>query len=346
MAPPYLLWMWNVLKKFDYSHVAGHNLICKKLRHAVQTGRTVSAYLFTGTKGIGKKTVAEAFAASLLCESPWDGAPCKSCTACKLLASGSHPDLIRLKMPEDKKSIGVEVVREQIIQEAYVRPFHAERKVFLIENGEAMTDGAQNALLKILEEPPTYAVFIILSTSSDQMLETVRSRCLAMHFLPLSQAECHAYFEQFASVPRERRQLSASFSQGVIGKGLQMMEDDAYAALYRDTISHLTSLTKERDAVPSMQLFLTENRENIQNMIDFMLIFLRDCLRVSINNQTKLICTDQKEAVKLFRSSCSPSGLVRMMEAVIRFRERLLKNASFSVSGLELLIRMQEEIHD
>ena len=341
-----MLWMWNVLKKFDYSNIAGHGLICKKLRHAVQSGRTVSAYLFTGAKGIGKKTVASAFAASLLCETSQNGAPCKSCTACKLLASDSHPDFIRLQMPEDKKSIGVDVVREQIIQEAYVRPFHAARKVFLIEDGELMTDGAQNALLKILEEPPAYAVFILLSTSSDQMLETIRSRCLSMQFLPLSQKECHDYFEQFSAISSQKRELSASFAQGIIGKGLQMMEDEAYAVLYRDTISHLTAFAKERDALPGMQQFLAENRDHIQNVIDFMLIFLRDCLRTGMGNQTKLICTDQKEAVKHFRGTCSPGGLVRMMESVIRFRERLLKNASFSVAGLELLIRMQEEIHD
>ena len=333
------------MKRFDYALVTGHELICSGLKQAVRSGRTVSAYLFSGAEGIGKKTVSRVFSASLLCHSPKDGVPCLSCPSCRLLAADSHPDLIRLTAPVDKKSIGVETVREQIIREAYIRPFHSERKVFVIENGELMTPEAQNALLKVLEEPPSYAVFLLLATAPDQLLETVRSRCLKLQLLPLSHQACRTFFE--AQAPADsRKTLAASFSQGVLGRGIKMLTDAEYYKLYQETVSQLSAFSHGGTALSDMQQFLTANRERIQDVIDFMLVFLRDVLRTGMSQNAPLICTDQKTAIEAFSRTCRWGGPMRMMDAVIRFRERLNKNASFAVAGLELLTSIQEEIHD
>jgi len=333
------------LKRFDYENIVGHSLIQKKLRQAVAADRVVSAYLLCGSRGIGKKTVAEVFSAALLCQNPQDGKPCLACSSCRLLSSDNHPDLIRLQVPADKKTIGVELVREQLIKEAYIRPFHTGRKVFMIEDGELMTAEAQNALLKILEEPPAYAVFLILSTAPDQLLETVRSRCLKLQFLPLSEEACRTYFDKLPTEDKSRKELAASFSQGVIGRGLLMLENQAYYELYQKTMTQLAAFPENPSALVDFGQFLTQNKENIQDIIDFMLVFLRDCLRSKISKNTKLICSDQKATLQRFLSAYSPGGLVRVSEAVIRFRERLTKNASFTAAGLELLTKMQEEIH-
>ncbi len=334
------------MKKFDYTAVTGHGLICDKLRQAVRTEHSVSAYLFSGSRGIGKRTVASAFSAALLCDSPKEGAPCLSCESCRLFSAGNHPDFIRLTVPEDKKSIGIDLVRNQVIQEAYVRPFHSKRKVFLIEDGEAMTTDAQNALLKVLEEPPVYAVFLLLTQAPDQLLKTVCSRCLQLSFLPLSSDLCRAYFKELSCDSENRMALAASFAQGVIGKGLMILQNDAYYQMYQETISLLSALPKRRSALVDLQQFFDRNRAEIQSIIDFLLVFLRDCLRYGISQNTKLICNDQKAAVTAFYAASSPGGLVHMMEAVIAFRTKLQRNANFSVAGLELLTKMQEEIHD
>ncbi|MGN1059606.1 MAG: ATP-binding protein [Clostridia bacterium] len=334
------------MKRFDYGAVTGHELICAKLRQAVAARRTVSAYLLAGPAGIGKKTLAYPFAAALLCEAPVDGGACLSCSSCRLLAADAHPDLICLEIPADKKSIGVEAVREQLIKEAYVRPFSSARKVFLIENGELMTAEAQNALLKILEEPPEYAVFLLLTTAQSRLLETIRSRCLKLQLLPLRDAQCRAYFQSFPHAPAERRALAAAFAQGNLGRGRKMLTDDGYYALYRDSIDRLIQLPRRPGALADIQQFWAENRENMEDIIDFMLVFLRDCLRTGIAGDPRLICADRQADVREFAALGSPGGLVRAMEAVIRFRERLQKNASFTAASLELLTRMQEEIHD
>lgn len=332
------------MKKFDYEEIVGHSLVVRKLRQAVVADRVVSAYLFCGNPGIGKKSVASVFAASLLCQSPHNGNPCHTCASCRLLESGNHPDYITLSVPEDKKTIGVEQVREEVVKEAFIRPFHAGKKVFIIPNSEALTDDAQNALLKILEEPPLYAVFLLLTPTADRLLQTVLSRCLKIQLLPLSDQVCHSYFDR-QSADSERKELAASFAQGNIGKGLLILNDEEYYQLYQETLSQLATIPEDKGMLPRMQSFLYQYRDKIDDITDFIMIFLRDCMRRKISNHTKIICTDRHTDIERFSSAYSPGALVRTMEAVITFRKRLLKNANFTAAGLELLTKMQEEIH-
>lgn len=334
------------MKRFDYASVTGHDLICKKLRHAVSQNHVVNAYLFAGAPGIGKKTVARPFAASLLCEQPKDGAPCGECTSCRLFAAGNHPDYKVITKPTDKKTIGVDLVREQIVKEVYIRPFTASRKVFLIENGELLTPEAQNALLKILEEPPEYVFFIIAADSQNHMLETVLSRSLKLQFLPLSASCCRSYFAKLPSGTPERRTLAAAFAQGNIGRGKKMLEDDAFYELYQSTAEQISRLPQDTSALLAMQQFLTANKEQIQTVVEFMLIFLQDALHQSLRIGAPLLCADRADAVNAFCSKADAGSIIRVTEAFVAYQNRLQKNANFTIAGLELLTRIQEEFHD
>ena len=334
------------MKRFDYKTVVGHKLICDKLKKSVASGRTLGAYLLSGPEGIGKKTVALPFAASLLCQSPKDGAACLSCPSCRLLAADSHPDLIRVRVPEDKKTIGVEQVREEILQAAFVRPFSSNRKVFLIEEGEALTVEAQNALLKVIEEPPAYVCFLILTRAQNELLETVRSRCLKLQLLPLSAKDCESYFASLSEGEPERRALAAAFSQGNLGRGKKMLVEEANFALYSETVDSLCALLAERDGLVDMQQFMVSHKDRIDDIVDFMLVFFRDCLRKTIDRSSRSICQDRAGDISACCARISAGGLVRAMEAVVSFRRRLQRNASFVAASLELLTQIQEETHD
>ena len=269
------------MKRFDYKSIIGHSLICEKLRQAVKTGRSVSAYLLSGAPGIGKKTVCRAFAAALLCENPLDGAACGVCESCRLLAADAHPDYIRLQLTEDKKTIGVEQVREVLIKEASIRPFTAKRKVFVVEHAEAMTVQAQNALLKVLEEPPAYAVFILLAESKEKLLDTVLSRTLKLQLLPLSAPLCEEYFNNRGEDDSSRAMFAARFCQGILGRGEKILTDEAYYELYKNSVHELFGMLKSPATLTDAQRFLTEQKDNIFDVIDFWFLFLRDCLRIT-----------------------------------------------------------------
>ena len=132
------------------------------------------AYLITGGGGDSRAAFAGRLAAAYLCEG--DAPPCGRCRACRKVGKGSHPDLSRTAPPPDKAEITVEQIRS-LRADAYVRPNEGRRKVYVIDPADAMNPAAQNALLKVLEEGPAYAAFLLVSDRPGKLLDTVRSRC-------------------------------------------------------------------------------------------------------------------------------------------------------------------------
>ncbi len=144
------------------------------LEAKVRQGQLVSAYLLTGGDDPALERTAQALAAACLCRAPEP--PCGTCRSCRKVEKGVHPDLQVVEKPADKTQITVEQVRK-LRAEAYVRPNEAPRKVYVIRRAWQMNDEAQNAFLKVLEEGPEYAVFVLLSSNAAALLPTIRSRC-------------------------------------------------------------------------------------------------------------------------------------------------------------------------
>ncbi len=157
------------------SSLAG-NLQLKQLLLPRLTGRQLShAMILSGAEGSGTHTLAGILARALVC-SGTGGAPCGTCADCRKAAAGIHPDIITIQPEADKKAISVDQVR-QMRADAHIRPNEAPRKVYLLEKADLMQGEAQNAMLKLLEEGPAYAAFILLARNSGALLTTVRSRC-------------------------------------------------------------------------------------------------------------------------------------------------------------------------
>ena len=159
-----------------FNDILGHEQIKEHFRNAVQTGKVSHAYILSGEAGMGRKSLANAFALSLLCEKGMEE-PCMQCHACKQVLSGNHPDLIYVTH-EKPASIGVDDIREQINDTIQVRPYSSYYKIYIVDEAEKMTVQAQNALLKTIEEPPAYAVILLLTTNQDAFLPTILSRCV------------------------------------------------------------------------------------------------------------------------------------------------------------------------
>ncbi len=150
---------------------------------ALTGGRGLShAYLISGPAGSGTTALASALAAAMVCTSNGDK-PCGACPACRKAASGIHPDVIHVDIPPDKREILVEQAR-QMRADAWVRPNEAARKVYVIHNAQSMRPEAQNAILKLLEEGPSYAAFLLLADNPGALLPTIRSRCEAVSLTP------------------------------------------------------------------------------------------------------------------------------------------------------------------
>lgn len=203
-----------------FEGLLGNARLKENLRHSVDSGRLSHFYLISGPRGSGKRTLARLLAAAAVCR---DGnKPCLACSACRKAMTGNHPDIITVTDPEHK-AVAVKIVREYR-EDVYIKPNEADKKVYIFPQ-ELGTEG-QNALLKILEEPPSYGVFILLAENPQQILTTVRSRCtlLQMESLPkgllLSQLS-----KQFPGADQEQLLAAAERSGGYLGQGAELLKE-------------------------------------------------------------------------------------------------------------------------
>ena len=203
-----------------FEGLLGNARLKENLRHSVDSGRLSHFYLISGPRGSGKRTLARLLAAAAVCR---DGnKPCLACSACRKAMTSNHPDIITVTDPEHK-AVAVKIVREYR-EDVYIKPNEADKKVYIFPQ-ELGTEG-QNALLKILEEPPSYGVFILLAENPQQILATVRSRCtlLQMESLPkgllLSQLG-----KQFPGADQEQLLAAAERSGGYLGQAAELLKE-------------------------------------------------------------------------------------------------------------------------
>lgn len=329
----------------NFLDIYGNDHLKKRMIRTVESGNVLNSYIFEGADGIGKKTTADIFAAALLCEAR-EEAPCGKCGACLKTGLHNHPDVVYVRKKKDKATIGIDDVREQVMETVYVKPLLAERKIFIIEDGGALTVGAQNGLLKILEEPPPYAVFITLVPKAGMLLDTVLSRSVLFTFLPLPQEEVYRYFKENTTQSEEQLQFAVRFSQGIIGRGRMLLENEEFMNLYRQTMRFMELLLRQGQAIGDFERFLLEHKDKIDFIIDFMLIFLRDCILVSLGMEQQILCRDKLYEIKGVAESASKKALVAAADSVLRYQKRIAANANTSAAALELLMGIREEIHD
>ena len=164
--------------------IIGHIEIREKLKNLIKNEKVSHAYLFYGKAGIGKSLVAIEFAKNMMCLNKNEGVSCGICEACKTYENNGDFHIIK---PE-KDIIKVDEIRK-LINEAYLKPTKADKKVFIIDNADLMNESAQNALLKVLEEPPKYASIILISNNKEKLLGTIKSRVIEVNFKPLKEEE-------------------------------------------------------------------------------------------------------------------------------------------------------------
>ena len=174
--------LYRKFRPTEFKDVKGQDAVVTTLKNQIKTGRIGHAYLFCGTRGTGKTTVAKIFAKAVNCEHPVDGSPCEECEMCKTISAGTSMNVIEIDAASNN---GVDNIRE-IREEVAYRPTEGKYKVYIIDEVHMLSIGAFNALLKTLEEPPEYVIFILATTEAHKIPVTILSRCQRYDFKRIS----------------------------------------------------------------------------------------------------------------------------------------------------------------
>lgn len=171
----------------SFKDIKGQNSAIDFLKNSSVSGRTSHAYIFLGPSGVGRKLTALNFAKFLNCHAPDDNRPCDECPSCRKVDSRNHPDIFLVSPEKSGSSIGIDKIRT-VIKNVGLKPYEAGTKVYIIDDASSMTQEAQNALLKTLEEPPSDSVLIFISDKSGGLLSTIESRCQIVKFFSIDAA--------------------------------------------------------------------------------------------------------------------------------------------------------------
>ncbi len=319
-----------------YGYDIFHNEIMERLVFSVRKGTCSHAYIFAGEEGLGKLNAARLLANALVCESR-GSAPCGTCPACVQAKARTNPDISYIGCG-DKKSIGVEAVRK-ISEDVAVKPFGTGHKVYIITEGDKMTETAQNAFLKTLEEPPSYAVFIILCKSPDDMLDTVASRCETIRFLSVSHDTVARYA---ASLGAENADFLADFSQGVPGIAEKYLTDTGFRTLRENSVKMLRDvLSYDVEASYTVADFLEANSDNLSDILNFWLVLIRDMLLIS--HSDKIVNSDIKTFLRNQASMHGESFLATALDIIKNAHEMQARKVKVRAIGMYICLQIKAE---
>ncbi|MEG0692856.1 MAG: DNA polymerase III subunit [Oscillospiraceae bacterium] len=230
----------NPKNKF-YSNKALH----KMLTSSISGGHLCHAYLLYGQKLIGKKTLAKNFAMAILCKN--QDKPCYYCNSCQKILSKNHPDLYLYEGKRGKNALHIETIR-QIRQDAYIRPNESDYKIYIVPNAQDMTISAANAFLKILEEPPPYAVFILTADAKQSVPETILSRCIPFEVFPMTiEEEIDVLNELVPDKSPDDIARFAEISNGNLGRAIDFLTDTSYNEMVEMSRKAVNAIINKRE---------------------------------------------------------------------------------------------------
>ena len=326
-----------------YGYDIFHDDIMKNLIDAVHKGEASHAYLFVGPEGVGKSKAARLFSAALTCTSP-DSAPCGVCHACVGTKSGTNPDVIYIR-PEDKKTISVEQARK-IVSDAYLKPFQSVRKVYIFEDASLLNEFAQNSLLKILEEPPEYITFIILSTGETELLQTVLSRCTSVSFPTVSDKRIEEYIRTAYPDSISDIKLLTALSSGIPGEIDKIVADPDYSLLREESFKMLAPLmSSHKISAYTVADFLENHKDKADLILNLWQSFLRDIMFIKNSSLKLIINKDMQEELSSLAARISERHPIVALEQTIHSKMMLKRNVNLHALALNLSFSIKKRLY-
>lgn len=325
-----------------FQEIIGHEQIIEHLQNAISADKISHAYILNGPKESGKMMLAEAFAMALQCESGGvEG--CGECRSCHQAKQRNQPDIIYVQH-EKPNTISVDDIRAQLNNDIVIKPYSSKYKVYIIDEAEKMNPQAQNALLKTIEEPPAYAVILLLTTNADSFLQTIRSRCITLNIKSVKNEVIREFLMNHYQIPDYQADVCTAFAQGNVGKAIQLASSDDFNELKSSALQLMKRLgdidVYEMSAAVKQ---INEFKLKVTDYFDLMMIWFRDVLYLKATNDVNgLIFKDEVYDIKKQAARRSYAGIETILEALEKAKVRVNANVNFELVIELLLLTIKE----
>ncbi len=326
----------------SFKDVVGHNDIINYIRNAVSMDQVTHAYILNGERGAGKKLVAKLFATTLLCEEGGPD-PCNRCHSCRQAEGGNHPDIIWVTH-EKPNSISVDDIREQVNNTIMIKPYQGPYKVYVIDHADIMTPQAQNALLKTIEEPPQYAVIMLLTENAEMLLPTIASRCVMLKLRYIRDILIKKYLMETLKVPDYKADMCTAFAQGNLGRAIMLANSEHYNEIREEAVQTLKYIHEmELNEVIQAVNRISSYKLEISDYLDIMVVWFRDVLLYKATRDVDVVVfKEELDSIREQARKSSYEGIQLIITSFDRAKERLKANVNFELVMELLFLTIQE----
>ena len=288
----------------------------------MRANRVAHAYLFQGSAGVGKRAVADAFAAALLCDSPRDHEACANCASCAKFRASTHPDFHILEVPGGKSRIPIEQYHA-VETELRLVAQEGGRRVAIVDPADLLSFEAQHAFLKTLEEPRPGTVFILITSRPSALVVTILSRCQRVGFGPIPADKVYEVLSKRSDIEAQRAGLLAGLARGSLGRALALNDEKTLAEM--DMMLEVADSAASGLLGPALEWaegirYTEEDRARAVLLLDLLLLNLRDLMVLASGGETADLARADR-AEKLHRQSGRGGAARRAGKAYTRILE-------------------------
>jgi len=325
-----------------FKDVIGRKDLIGYIQKSVEQDTVSHAYILCGERGSGKRMLADLFAMTLQCGK--DGSePCYECQSCKQMQGGNQPDVIRISH-EKPASISVDDIREQINNDVMIKPYSSKYKIYIIPDADLMTPQAQNALLKTIEEPPEYAVFMLLAENTQNLLPTINSRCVMLRLRNVKDSLIKIYLMEQMEIPDYKAAICTAFAQGNVGRAIMLASSEHFNEIKDDAVKLMRSINDmEVSDITAVLKDISKYKLEITDYLDIIMIWFRDVLLYKATMDVDgVVFSDQLEFIKERAMKSSYEGIEIILESLEKAKSRIRANVNFDLIMELLLLTIKE----